>query len=386
MPSTPLDLIDSKLKNTGQSIFTIMSRMAHQHGAINLAQGFPDFDGDKVLIDLVAKHMNSGRNQYAPMAGLASLRDQISQKVNHSYRASTTLDDITITSGATQAIYNAIGVCISQGDEAILIDPSYDSYAPAVLSYGGKAIRLNLSAPDFLFPWDELEKTIGPKTKMVVLNSPLNPLGKVLYSSRFFNRLKALLKGTKIIILSDEVYEHITFDGLKHLSILSDPDLRKRSFCCFSFGKTFHFTGWKIGYVIAPPELTKEFQKIHQFTVFSVNHPVQAALAEYLEQGDNYSYIPDFYQEKRDFFAEAIQKTKLKWLGSQGSYFGLVDYGELSQEGDMAFAQRLCEKYKVAALPISPFYEKAPAQTILRFCFAKKKETLQQATDRLASI
>jgi methionine aminotransferase len=376
----------SKLPNVGTTIFTVMSALAQEHKAINLAQGFPDFDTSSKLTDLVYQYMRSGHNQYAPMPGLPALRTRIAEKIALLY--GVTVDpgsEITITAGATQGLFTAIGTFISPGDEVILLEPAYDSYRPSVEVFGGKAVIYELSFPDYRVDWTALQQLISPKTRMIIVNTPHNPTGS-LFSTADMQALAQLTSGTNILVLSDEVYEHLVFDGLRHESVLRYPELRERSLAVYSFGKTFHNTGWKIGYCVAPPALTAEFRKVHQFNVFSVNTPMQYALADFLADPSEYLGLPDFYQRKRDFFLNITEGNRLRPLPCYGSYFQLFDYSAISDEPDEVFACRLTTEFGVAAIPVSVFYSGKKDHRVIRLCFAKKEETLEKAGEKLRLV
>ncbi len=376
----------SKLPETGTSIFVVMSKEAKKYEAVNLSQGFPDFPVDEKLIELVYKYMRKGFNQYAPMPGVPVLLEKIAAKIKKLYNLE--LDDrkeITITAGATQAIFTIIQAFVFPGDEVIILEPAYDSYAPSILLAGGKPVYIRLKKPDFQIPWEELNDKITSHTRMIIVNTPNNPAGYV-FSSSDWKKLDELTRDKNILILSDEVYEHIIFDGLQHQSILKQNFWADRGLAVFSFGKTFHATGWKTGYVVAPPHLTFEFRKVHQFNVFSVNTPVQYALAEYISEDKNYLNLPSFYQEKRDFFMQGLQGSRWKYLKPGGTYFIHLDYSEITDEDDFDFALRLTREYKVASIPVSFFYHDRFDQKLLRFCFAKQKETLEKALERLHKI
>ncbi len=378
--------IRTKLPNVGTTIFTIMSAYAREHDAINLSQGFPDFQPDPALQNEVDKAIKSGHNQYAPMAGLLSLRERIAAKAETLY--GTKIDpesEITVTAGGTQALFTAIAAMISENDEVILFSPAYDCYAPAVELAGGKPIHYNMEAPDFAINWKEVQKIITQRTRMIVINSPHNPTGTTL-DEKDMKELQKLTKDTDIIILSDEVYEHIIFDGATHQSVLRYTDLAERSMVVGSFGKTYHSTGWKIGYCIAPKELTAEFRKVHQYNVFSVNTPMQHAYAEIMSQPDLYLELGAFYQEKRNFFRNAIKDSRFELLDCKGTYFQLVSYKNISEEKDTDFVRWLTREWKVAAIPVSVFYHRNLDQKVIRFCFAKENETLEQAAEKLIKI
>jgi len=376
----------SKLPNVGTSIFAIMSAMAHKHHAINLAQGYPDFKSDQKLIDLVSKAMNSGYNHYAPMPGVLELRKAIAHKYDLLYHNSYHPEsEITVTAGATQAIYTAIAAFVKQDDEVILFRPAYDCYEPAVEVHGGRSISIQLEAPSFKVNWQEVEQKISSKTKMIIINTPHNPSG-TLFSENDMLQLQELTKNTNIIVLSDEVYEHIIFDGHKHQSACLFPDLKSRTLITASFGKTFHNTGWKMGYCCAPKSLMTEFRKVHQYNVFSVNHPIQIALANYLKEPSRYLQLSEFYQQKRDVFLNLIKDSRFKFNPSQGTYFQVLDYSGITNEGDIEFSRRMTMENGLASIPISVFNENGLDNKVLRFCFAKKEDTLKKAADILCSI
>lgn len=378
--------IISKLPDTGSSIFAVMSQIAREENAINLSQGFPDFEIAPGLIELVNKKMKEGYNQYAPMTGVPELREAIAQKVSNTYNVSYDPDkEINITAGATQAIYTAIAAMIRDEDEVIILEPAYDSYAPAVRLNGGRIKYSSLQPPDFRVDWQNLIKLINHHTKMIIINTPHNPTGSIL-KKEDMETLEKIVARDDLILLSDEVYEHLIFDGEKHESACLYPELIKRSFVIGSFGKTFHATGWKTGFVLAPEELMKEFRKAHQFVVFAGNTPIQHAIAEYLQTPENYNYLPEFYQEKRDYFTELIGGSRFNILPCKGTYFQCLDYSEISDETEMDFAVRLTREHKIASIPLSPFYSKDGDNSLLRFCFAKKEETLEQAAEILCKI
>ena len=375
--------VTSKLPQTGTTIFTIMSALAAETGAINLSQGFPDYDASPELIALVNKAMQQGHNQYAPMAGLMSLREQISLKTEKLYGAHYNLDtEITVTAGGTQGIFTAISAVIHPNDEVIIFEPAYDSYAPSIRLMGGVVKSLELHPPDYRIPWDMVKRLITVKTRMIILNSPQNPTGVILTKTDI-DELTAIVKNQDILILSDEVYEHLIYDGREHHSMARYPELRERSFITVSFGKLFHATGWKIGYCLAPANLMQEFRKIHQFLVFSVNTPMQAGIAEYLKDENVYNGLSNFFQQKRDYFSRGLQQSRFKLLPSQGSYFQCVSYHGLTDEHDTDLAIRITREFGVASIPVSAFYSKGTDHHILRFCFAKKQETLDKAVERL---
>lgn len=378
--------IESRLPETGTSIFAVMSKMANESGAINLSQGFPDFTIDEKLITLVHTYMLEGHNQYAPMPGLLSLRDVISRVILKSYHHSSDPEtELTITSGATEAIFASIAAFVRPGDEVILFDPSYDSYHPAIILNGGVPVHINLSFPSFTIDWDRVEKMITPRTRMIMVNNPHNPSGAIL-SEEDISQLGRLSEKYDLIVLSDEVYERLVYDQLSHRSVLTSPGLASRSVAIFSFGKTFHATGWKCGYAIAPALLTKEIRKTHQFMVFSVNTPVQYALAEYMEDPSHFLQLSTFYQQKRDYFLEHIKGSSLKPLPCHGSYFQILSYEDISRKGDLEMAEEMTKKSKVASIPVSVFYKDRTDNRILRFCFAKKEETLFEACEILRKL
>lgn len=378
--------VKSKLPNVGVSIFTKMTALANEHGAINLAQGFPNFPSSKRLIDLVHQYMKKGMNQYAPMPGLIQLRERIAEKYYNIYDIQYHPDtDITITSGATQAIYTAIAALVHEGDEVILFEPAYDCYAPTVKIHGAIPFAINLLAPDFSIDWELVKKSINSKTKMIILNTPHNPTGSVL-SKKDLQQLEKIVSSTDIIILSDEVYEHIIFDEARHESILLHPKLVERSLIIYSFGKTYHNTGWKMGYVLAPQYLMKEFRSVHQFLVFSSNTPIQYALADFMQDKNEYLHVHEFYEQKRDMFLELIKTSRFTFTPAKGTYFQLLDYANISDKNDIDFADELTIQHKVASIPLTPFYKTPPQNKLLRFCFAKTGETLQQAAEILCKI
>lgn len=374
------------MPNVGTTIFTVMSQMAVDNDAINLSQGFPDFDCDKHLKKLVNYYIKNGYNQYAPMAGLPELRNVLSKKIDKLYgRKYDPETEITITSGATQAIYTAISSFISKGDEAIIFAPAYDCYEPAINVNGGVAKAVQLTYPDYKIDFDELKKTITPKTKLLIINSPHNPTGSVLDKKQMME-LQRTLKGTNIILISDEVYEHIIFDGLEHQSASKFPDLAKRTIIVSSFGKTYHNTGWKMGYCYGPKALMIEFRKVHQFNVFCVNRPLQHAFADFLSEDKSYKTLPAFYQKKRDHFLKKIAGSRFKALPCHGTYFQLLEYSAISKKKDVDFANILVEEAGVASIPISVFYKRPPNNHVLRFCFAKSKKTLNNGAEILSEL
>lgn len=378
--------IITKLPQTGTSIFAIMSQLANEHNAVNLSQGFPDFPISEELIELVVHFMKKGYNQYAPMPGVPELRNQLSKMFKKNHGADYNADqEITITAGATQGIYTAISAFITKGDEVIIFEPAYDSYAPSVTVNGGLVKYARLQYPDYSINWDELPRMISSNTKMIILNSPHNPTGSVLKEDDM-KRLETLIKGRDIIVLSDEVYEHLIFDGLQHQSVSRFPILAAQSIVVGSFGKTFHTTGWKTGFIMAPKNITAEFRKVHQFVVFAVNTPIQYAVAEYLKNADNYKSLSSFYQRKRDYFLKAISKSKFKPVDCHGTYFQLLNYSAISDEPEMEMATRLIKEFGIASVPVSPFYRTQENNHTLRFCFAKEESTLDKAAEILCKI
>lgn len=376
----------SKLPNIETTIFTVMGALANKHNAINLSQGFPNFKSDQKLIDLVSQAMNNGFNQYAPMAGIFTLREAIAKKFNLLYGSSYHPEsEITVTAGATQAIYTIISTFIRKDDEVIIFRPAYDCYEPTIALNDGKTISIQLEAPNYGINWEAVKQKISSKTKMIIINTPQNPSGS-LFSKYDMLQLQALTKGTDIIVLSDEVYEHIIFDNEQHQSACLFPDLKARSFIVASFGKTFHKTGWKMGYCCAPKELMEEFKKVHQFNVFCVNHPVQKALAQYLQNASHYQELSGFYQEKRDLFLSLIKDSRFKFTPSRGTYFQVLDYSEITTEYDVDFAKRLTIDNGLASIPLSVFNENGLDNKVLRFCFAKTEDTLKKAADILNRI
>ncbi|WP_452227384.1 methionine aminotransferase [Lacinutrix cladophorae] len=376
----------SKLPNVGTTIFTVMSALANQHGAINLSQGFPNFHSDPQLMDFVNQAMRSGYNQYAPMPGNLELTKAIVNKFallyNSSYHPET---EITVTAGATQAIFTIISAFIKPEDEVIIFKPAYDCYQPAIELQGAKTISIQLNAPNYKIDWNTVKEQITSKTKMIIINTPHNPSGSVLAEADLL-QLQELTKDTNIIVLSDEVYEHIIFDEEKHQSVCLFPALKARSFITASFGKTFHNTGWKMGYCCAPKELMAEFRKVHQFNVFSVNHPMQKGLADYLKEPNNYLELSSFFQEKRDLFLSCIKDSRFKYKPAKGTYFQVLDFSEITSEYDIDFAKRLTVENGLASIPLSVFNDNNKDDKVLRFCFAKTKDTLKQAAAILNKI
>lgn len=383
--TTPVRL-DSKLPAVGTTIFTVMSRLAADVGAINLSQGFPDFDCDPALVDAVTRHMRAGRNQYAPMQGVAALREAIAAKYALFHGRHYDPDaEVTVTSGGTEAIFDAVAAVVRPGDEAIVLEPCYDSYVPAIELSGATPIVVSLRQDDYGIDWPALEAVVTPKTRVLIINTPHNPSGAILQPTDI-ERLKALVRGTAIVIVSDEVYEHIIFDGAQHESMARHPELAERSFIIGSFGKTYHVTGWKVGYAAAPAELTAEFRKVHQFVTFSTNTPVQHALADLLARPEGLRELGPFFQAKRDLFLGLMEGSRFRPLPCRGSYFQLMDYSAITAEDDTAFSIRMTKEHGVASIPTSPFLYRSPAPRVVRFCFAKKDETLEAAAERLRKV
>ena len=378
--------LTSKLPNLGLTIFSEMTRLANEAGAINLSQGFPDFEADPELFTLVARYMEQGCNQYAPMQGVPLLRERIADKVQELYRASyDPASEITVTSGATEALFAAITAVVGPGDEVLVFEPAFDSYVPVIELCGGIPRYIQLRFPNYSIDWDEVRDAISDKTKLVILNFPHNPTGAVLGDNDITSLIR-IVEGTGIAILSDEVYEHIVYDGTPHLSLAAYPELSSRSFVISSFGKTYHVTGWKIGYCLARGALSKELQKIHQYLTFASNTPVQHALADFMLNKDVYLNLAAFYQQKRDLFQRMLQGSRFKPLPCHGTYFQMVDYSSITDESDLEFAQRLTVDHGVAAIPPSVFYHRKNDYKVLRFCFAKKDDTLREAAERLCKV
>ena len=382
-----MNLLETKLPKVGTTIFTIMSQLAEQHQAINLSQGFPDFQPPAQLLELVSRQLSAGRNQYAPMPGAEPLRQAIADKLRAVYDVHVdAVTEITVTPGATEALFCAIHAVVRAGDDVIVLDPAYDSYEPAVELAGGRVVHVPLTGRSFDVDWERLEAALSDRTRLVIINSPHNPSGAVL-DENALDRLAALLRPYGAFVLSDEVYEHIVFDGARHASVLAHPELSERSFAVFSFGKTFHATGWKIGYAVAPKAMTAELRKVHQYVCFSAPTPLQHALADFLREcPEHYLALPDFYAEKRDLFVELLRGSRFDVLPSRGTYFQLADYGAITDEPDTEFARRLTIEHGVAAIPISVFYAEPPPATLVRFCFAKETATLRAAGQKLARV
>ncbi len=382
----PADL-NSKLPATGTTIFSVMSQLAQAHDALNLSQGFPDFEPPEALLERVTHYLKSGKNQYPPMIGVAELRQAIAAKIERTSGVSLDFDaDITITGGATEALFCAIHAVVHPGDEVIVFDPAYDSYAPAVSLAGGKTVHLALTLPDYRIDWRAFQAALNPRTRLVIINTPHNPTGGILTRDDL-DQLAALTAAHDCYVLSDEVYEHIIFDGQTHAGVLAHPQLAPRSFAAFSFGKTYHATGWKIGYCIAPPHLTAEFRKIHQYNTFATVAPMQWALADFVrDHPEQYAGLSDFYQQKRDHFATLMTQARFRLLPSAGTYFQLADYSAISNQDDMTFTHHLTTHHGLAAIPLSPFYQTPPETRIIRFCFAKQDETLEKAAGVLCGV
>ncbi len=378
--------VKSKLPEVSTTIFTTMSGLAHEHNAINLSQGFPGFPISSELISLVHKYMTLGKNQYAPMAGVLELREEISALQRELFQANYHPDsEITITAGATQGIYTAISALVHPGDEVIMFSPAYDCYSPAVEVNGGKSVFIELNEDDYSIPWAEVKEAISDNTRMILLNSPHNPTGAV-WTAKDLKTLEELVAETGIIVLSDEVYAHIIYDGKAHISVASSERLREQSIIVHSFGKTFHATGWKLGYALAPEHLMAEFRKVHQYLVFSVNTPVQYALSEYIQNRENVHQLAGFYQEKRDYFLDLIKDSKFEFTPAAGSYFQLLSYKNMSSENDVELAKKWTVEKGIASVPISVFYPLLTDNKVLRFCFAKENEVLEKAAEILCKI
>ncbi|MEI6524296.1 MAG: methionine aminotransferase [Bacteroidota bacterium] len=378
--------ISSKLPKSGTSIFSVMSALANEQNALNLSQGFPSFDCNTHLKELVNKYIQDKKNQYAPMPGILALREAIAKKTEELYSTKYNPEtEITVTAGATQAIYTAISALINEGDEVIVFEPAYDCYVPAIELNGGKAVYAQLKFPNYKVDWDEVKKLVKRQTKMIIINTPNNPTGSI-FTAADMAKLEKIVKNTDIIILSDEVYEHIIFDKFEHQSVARYPKLAERSVIVSSFGKTFHTTGWKIGYVVAPEKLMIEFRKVHQFLVFSVNTPIQYAYADFLQLKEEYLGLGKFYQEKRDYFLQQIKGSRFEPLPCSGTYFQLLKYNKISEEKDTEIAKKFTIENKIASIPVSVFYHKPTDHNVLRFCFAKDKETLEKAGAILKKI
>lgn len=376
----------SKLSTVGTTIFSQMTQLANENEAINLSQGFPDFMPDAELLDLVNHFIQNGFNQYAPMGGMIGLKEEIARKIENSHEAIYHPDaEITITAGGTQAIFTTIATFVKKDDEVIIFEPAYDCYEPTVELFGGIVKRFEMNAPDYEIDWNSVKNLVSEKTKMIILNNPNNPSGKILKENDIQELIK-IVKDTSILILSDEVYENIVYDGKKHLSICKYPELKERSLLIASFGKLFHVTGWKIGYCAAPKILTDEFRKIHQFNVFSVNTPIQLALAEYMKNDEYYNSLNRFFQEKRDFLRDGLSQTSFELLDCEGTYFQALKYDKISDKNDFDFATELTVTHKVASVPFSSFYKNRLDENVIRLCFAKKQETLERAIENLSKL
>src|SRR5271155_96631 len=377
----------SKLPEVGTTIFTVMSRRALEENALNIGQGFPDYPIDPRLASSLSEAVTAGRNQYAPMEGAIELREQISGKLNACYQQRfDPTDEITVTCGATEALYDAIQAVVGPGDEAIIFDPAYDAYEPAVRLAGGRCVRIALAPPAFRFDWDEVRRSLSKRTRLIIVNSPQNPSCTVA-EARDLDALAELIRDRPITVLADEVYEHVLYDGRRHASVLAHPELRQHSFAVFSFGKTLHATGWRVGYCVAPAQLTRELRRVHQFNTFSIAAPLQYAIARYLSAcPDVWSGLSAFFQAKRDLLAGRLRGSGFEPIQAAGTYFQLVDYGALSGDADMDFADRLIREAKVATIPLSPFYAAPPAMTLLRLCIAKSDATLETAAGRLCAF
>ena len=385
MPTFPSP-IASRLPHVGTTIFTVMSALAQEHGAMNLSQGFPDFDAPGELLGLLDHHTRAGHNQYPPMAGVPVLREAIAAKVQSLYGATYDVaSEITVTAGATQAIFTAIAALVHPGDEVIVFTPVYDSYAPAIELQGGQVVYAELAFPDYRPDWAQVKALVTPRTRLIIINSPHNPTGRV-WTADDMVALQALVADTDIVIVSDEVYEHMVFDGARHESVMRYPGLAERSIVISSFGKTYHITGWKVGYCLAPRELMLEFRKAHQFIVFTVHAPSQHALAEFMGKTGWYEQLKALYTGKRDIFRQALGGSRFELLPCEGTYFQCAKYGAISDEGDRAFVQRLTREHGVAAIPVSAFYPRGDDHGVIRFCFAKSAATLEKALERLVSL
>jgi methionine aminotransferase len=378
---------NSKLPDVGTTIFTIMSRRAIEEGALNIGQGFPDYPIDPLLTQCLSEVVAEGRNQYAPMEGVVELREQIANKLRLTYGLKVDpIDEITVTCGATESLFNAIQTAVGPGDEAVIFDPAYDVYEPAVRLAGARCIRITLEPPAFGIDWDEVKRAIGERTRLIIINSPQNPSCSVLDFDDL-NALAACTRDRPITVLSDEVYEHVLFDGRRHASVLTHPELKSRSYTVFSFGKTLHATGWRTGYCVAPPEMTRELRKVHQFNTFSIAAPLQHAIARYLARHPEvWAGLAPFFEAKRDLLAGLLRGSGLEPVPAAGTYFQLIDYSALSREDDIVFADRLIREAKVASIPLSPFYAKPPRMHLLRLCTAKQDDTLKLAAERLRAF
>lgn len=379
-------MIRAKIPNVKTSVFAVMSAEAEKYNAINLSQGYPDFSVSEELIGFVNKYMKEGYNQYAPMPGIKSLREELSKKAYKLYgKLYNPETEITVTAGATQALHSSISTVIREGDEVIIFEPAYDSYAPVVRLNGGRPVFIKLKLPDYTIDWDEVNKAVNSNTKLIIINSPHNPTGKV-FSEEDISSLKKVVSGTKILILSDEVYEHIIFDGKEHNSLAKYPELAERSILVYSFGKMYHATGWKTGYFLAPEQITTEIRKVHQFSVFAVNTPIQYALAEYIKNEFEYLRLSEFYQEKRDYFNSIVSNIGFKIDPTSGTYFQVINFKDLSEDTDFDLAMRLVKDFGIASIPMASFYHNEENTQTLRFCFAKSKEVLDAAGEKLQNF
>jgi methionine aminotransferase len=380
------DPLRSRLPSVGTTIFTVMSKLAADVGAINLSQGFPDFDTDPALVDAVARHMRAGMNQYEPMQGVLALRQAIASHYRQAHGVTYDADtEVTVTSGATEAIFDAVAAVVHPGDEVVVLEPCYDSYVPAIELNGGIPVIVSMQPPDYAIDWDAVRDAITPRTRLLMINSPHNPTGSIV-TARDLDALAAIVRDTRVLVLSDEVYEHIVFDGARHESVARHAELAARAFVIGSFGKTYHVTGWKVGYAAAPAAMTAELRKVHQFVTFSTFTPVQHAIAEFLAARTGLDELPRFFQRKRDLFLRLMEGSRFRPLPCRGSYFQLMDYSAISGEADADFAIRLTREHGVAAIPTSPMLHRSKAPTVVRFCFAKRDETLERAAERLRLV
>jgi len=378
--------LQPKLKDTGTTIFTVMSKLAQQHNAINLGQGFPDFEADPKLLELVSKYVQDGKNQYCPLAGLPALLEVLSAKIERTYGMKLASESqICVTAGATQALYTAIMAIVHKGDEVIIIEPAYDCYKSQIELAGGLPVPYQLTYPDYEIDWNQMASMVNDKTRMIIINTPHNPSGTILRKEDL-EALETLVSGKNIVVLSDEVYEHLIFDGEEHQSVMRYPNLFEQSMAVFSFGKTLHSTGWKLGYIVGPENLMKEFKSVHQWNVFCVNSFLQFAIAEYLQEPENYEYLPTFFQEKRDQMNDLFKDVPLRPVVAKGTYFQAYNYESISNQSDLDFAKYLTSEIGVAAIPLSSFYTQAPGDKVIRLCFAKKKETMEAAAERLLKL
>ncbi len=376
----------SRLPDVGVSIFAVMTKLAVEHGALNLSQGFPDFDCDPALVDAVHRHLRAGHNQYAPMPGIPALREALSATIARLYGATyDPATEITVTAGATEALFDVISACVRPGDEVVVFEPAYDAYVPVIRLNGGVPRFVTLRAPDYAVDWDAVRRVLTPRTRLLIVNTPHNPTGAI-WSAADVEALAGLLDGSGVIVLSDEVYEHIVFDGARHESLARHPGLRGRTCVVSSFGKTYHTTGWKVGYVSAPAALTAEIQRVHQFVTFAVNTPAQMAYAEVTARRERYDDLAAFYQAKRDRFLALVDGSRFRPVPCRGTYFQILDYSAISREPDADFAMRLLRDHGVASIPTSAFLYTSEAPHVLRFCFAKRDETLERAAARLRLV